>query len=122
MPRELRTSEVAEVIRGRRYLFDSEAELQEAIAGVLEDEGVCFEREVPLTAADRVDFMAEGSIGIEVKTDGSLTALTRQLYRYAQSRHVAALIAVVTASRLRNLPGEMAGKPLVTVYLMESSF
>ena len=56
-----------------------------------------------------------GRIGIEVKIDGPVTALLRQLHRYAQLEQVEALIAVVGRVQLSALPDTLNGKPVHVV-------
>jgi hypothetical protein len=61
------------------YCFGTEEELQIGLAKALEAGSVSFRREVALSKRDRIDFMLDDGIGIEVKIDGSISALTRQL-------------------------------------------
>lgn len=110
--------QVAAVIAHRRWVYSSERELQIQLARVLE---AAFpglvRREVRLSgAAGRLDF-AVGPIAVEVKIGGSLSALTRQVHRYAGHDDVAGVVAVVGRSRLLGLPEELRGKPVRVVYL-----
>lgn len=105
-----------------RYSFSSESELQQGIELVLKKNKIEALREHRLSPKDKVDFWAWGGIGIEVKIDGSLSALTRQLHRYAQHEDVQALILVTSRSRLENLPAYLNSKPLYTLNLIASKF
>lgn len=108
---------LAGIISRVRFSFTSEAELQRGIAETLERANVHFEREYRLSGADRIDFfLADHGMGIEVKIDGSTSALTRQLLRYAESDEIKSL-SVIT-SRMRHavqMPASMNGKPLQVI-------
>ena len=102
-------------------MFRAELELQDGIEQVLTAEGIEFEREVSLAKGDKVDFLIEGSIGLEVKVAGGLSGVTRQLHRYAQSDRIASLLLVTTRLAFHtNLPGELHGKPLEVATLINS--
>lgn len=110
--------ETAAMLRGYRFAFTNEDELQTAIAQVLSDRGVSFEREHRLSGADRIDFLIAGGLGIEVKIDGATNALLRQVNRYVQHDAIKALVVVVSRTRLAGLPTELGGKPIVAVSLL----
>lgn len=105
---------VVQALKSVNFRFTSEAELQQGIARVLTEQALAFEREVKLAKADRIDFLI-GAVGIEVKVDGSISALTRQLFRYAQHERVGALIVVSSLRRLANLPYVINNKAISTV-------
>jgi hypothetical protein len=107
------------LLNGYRYSLDSENALQEGIAKSLRRENVEFEREVPLTKRDRIDFMV-GRIGLEVKIGGTFSMLLRQLDRYAQCPEVDALVVMASRSRLTNVPCELRGKPICVCGLLGS--
>ena len=94
---------------GRRFNHDNEAELQIGIAEALREAGVRFQQERQL-GQDRIDFFlptgptreraeqafgrqletlesfalrVNSGIGVEVKVKGAVSAVTRQLLRYA---------------------------------------
>lgn len=73
---------ITQRIKNHAFSFADEDELQRGLAEVMPETA---QREVRLTPRDRIDFLVDG-IGIEVKLAGSISALTRQLHRYAQSR------------------------------------
>ncbi len=104
---------IASALASCRVLRDSERELQDAVAEILSRAGIAFEREAVLADGDRIDFLI-GSVGLEVKVRGGLSALTRQLARYAASERVAELV-VLTTPRLACLPRSLHGKPLSAV-------
>ncbi len=101
------------------YLFQEEEELHEGICRALDKARMKYKREFYLTPKDRIDFMLRGGIGIEVKTGGSLSQLTRQLYRYAEARSVKVIIVIIALRRLSNLPSEINGKRIVRIPLWE---
>jgi hypothetical protein len=106
-----------EVLGAYRYSFAHERDLQDGIAQVLRLRGIRFDREVRLAPEDVPDFMVDG-IAVEVKVDGGLSAVTRQLHRYAQHSRVRALLLVTSLGRLANLPAKMNGKPVASLSLL----
>jgi len=111
--------EIAALLRGYRFSFTTEDELQQAIAQVMFERGVTFEREHRLSGADRIDFLISGGLGIEVKIDGATNALLRQVHRYVQHDAIKALVVVVSRTRLAGLPTEIGRKPIVAVSLLQ---
>lgn len=101
-------------IHNTAFRFQSELELQDGIAILLGTDPQ--QREVVLGPKDRIDFLL-GGIGIEVKTDGSLTAIMRQLHGYAQYDAVRSLILVTNRARHRPCPGRMNGKMVTVVFI-----
>ncbi len=97
------------------FNFQDEAELQEGIAFALTLGGLTFKREAKLSDQDRIDFLLEAGVGIEVKVGGSISALTRQVFRYTVLEQLSAVIVVVSKSTLGNLPREMNGKQVHVV-------
>jgi len=94
------------------FSFTSEDDLQRGIDQVLTDRGISHRREVVLSPGNRIDFMLEQGVGIEVKVGGAASDLTRQVYRYCREEQVRAVIVVSSRLRLGKLPPEMAGKPV----------
>lgn len=103
-----------------RYRFDESSEdaLQRGVAEVLAGAALAFTREVPLSRQDRIDFLVLGGVGIECKTKGSLSALVRQLHRYALASQVDALVVVTARAQLARLPPLLNGKPIAVVATM----
>jgi hypothetical protein len=105
-----------------RFAGEDELALQLKIEKVLEllaAEGqiASFKREVRLTPQDRPDFMVCGSTAIEVKTQGSLNAVLRQLQRYAQHERVTSILLVTNKARLSQVPKTLSGKPVAVAVL-----
>lgn len=118
---------VRRALSGKSLPATSEDALQRAIERVLglaaidDSPRFAFEREVRLNEDDRIDFMFGDGLGLEVKIDGSLADVTRQLHRYAQAEQVRELLLVTTRARHLSLPLEFNGKRLSTLYLIGSS-
>jgi hypothetical protein len=107
--------DLVHLLRSRRFPVGTEAALQEAIGEALREWRICFDREWRLGPRDRIDFFAEGGIGIEAKIRCGKRAIYRQLERYAQHPQIAALV-LVTGTAL-GLPPSIADKPLFFVSL-----
>lgn len=88
----------------------TEAELQVEIDDLLAEEGLVVQREARLTPTDRIDFLVEGGVGIEVKTQGARNSVLAQLIRYAQSDQVNELVLVTTRYGHCNIPPVLNGK------------
>lgn len=118
---------VARLLESFRFRFDAERDLQEAISEallsseVIRSSGNALSREVVLGPKDRIDFLV-GGLGIEVKVDGSLSDLIRQLHRYAQSPRVEELLVVTSRSRLLALPTSIGGKPVSVAFVPGDPF
>ena len=119
-------------------LFEHEAQLQailgERLEAVLDANHVDHAprlhlyRELVLTKRDRLDFLVGYSplwsatpmgTAIEVKVGGSLSDLTRQLARYAESERITGLLVVTTKDRHRQLPPSLSGKPIACLCLAD---
>lgn len=101
------------------YRFTDEEMLQDGIAIVFERAKIPFDREHALSRRDRVDFLVDGSIAVEVKIQGSAPNLTRQLNRYASFSLVTSLVLVTPSLRLAAQPDASAffGKQLRIIYI-----
>jgi len=108
---------IVSAIRGARFSFATEAELQAGIARILAAAGIDAAREVVLSARDRIDFLV-GNVGVEVKIDGSHSALLRQLDRYAGLPQIGALVVVCGSTRLGRLPAALRDKPVRGVTIL----
>lgn len=108
---------IEQLLRRHRFTFANEAELQDGIALVLAAGAVAHEREVVLRARDRIDFVCEGRVGIEVKVEGALADVTRQLARYAESASIGHLILVTSRLQHRRVPTSIGSKPVTVVYI-----
>lgn len=108
---------VSEVIRRHRFRYRSEDELQEGLAAALTERfGDRVKREVRLDARSRADLMID-QVLVEVKVDGSLSDLARQVRRYARHRQVAGIVVVTNRVRHANVPVLLEGKPVRIVVL-----
>lgn len=110
------------ILRQHRFHFQHEKDLQDGIAQVLSEKKVWFEREREIAPGCKIDFLVSALVGIEVKVDGSPSAVTRQLYRYARSPVIHDLILVTSRVKLAcGLPTRMADKGLWVVPLWEAA-
>lgn len=116
------TTRILNALRKWRYRAFDEASLQRAIADVFAADGIPFDREVAIGDGDIIDFVADESIGVEVKMKGPLNAVARQLHRYAQSARVSRLILVTTRRRHLALPASFNGKTLHVQILTSGAF
>jgi len=110
-------NEVTKVVRHLakfRFQATTEAEFQNSIAEALGRE-FTFRREVRLAPGDRIDFLLDNGVGIEVKTQGTAATAEKQLRRYAKSEQVKALILMTSRSQVAVQPLSIDGKPVRTV-------
>lgn len=98
-------------LRQARFRVSTEAALQASIEEALAP--FPFEREARLGPGERVDFLVDGSIGIEAKTRAAKRSIYMQLRRYAQHDAITALI-LVTGTAM-GLPTHINGKPIFYV-------
>ena len=110
-------ADICQLIHKAQFRFTNEADLQAGIAQLLTEQRVGFQREVRVSKQDRLDFLTDGGIAIEVKIDGALATVTRQLYRYAAEKGVHQLILVTTRMKHRQLPQTVGGKPLYITHI-----
>lgn len=106
------------LLRRTRMRMGTEAALQLSIGEALTSAGFDHEREVRLSAADRIDFMV-GTIGIEAKVRYAKRAIYRQLERYAAHDGISALV-LITGTAM-GLPPSIGGKPVFYVSLGRAS-
>ena len=95
----------------------TEDDVQRRIASALQVQGVDHLREHRLDKASRIDFMV-GTIGVEVKTGGGISAVIRQLHRYAEFDTVSELVLVTTRTALARVPTELNGKRVRVALLL----
>lgn len=116
------SARVIEALRSYRFVFSTEKELQDGVAIALTEKNIPFIREKDLGEAGVIDFCV-GTLGIEVKTKGSPSEVSRQLVRYCGSPGISELILLTGRARLGgNLPTKLLGKPLHVVTLWRTMF
>lgn len=113
---DLTVDDVVRIVKSHRYRFTCETELHQGISMALEAAGLSYSYEASLSPTDRPDFLVDG-IAVEVKVDGTLAAVTRQLHRYARSDLVRGLVLVTSRARHMQQPREMLGKPVRQVFV-----
>jgi hypothetical protein len=106
--------EIAGLIRGFRFSYTSEEQLQAAVAGAIRSQGLDVEREVTISPGCRIDMMV-GRVGVEVKVHGPVSSVSRQVARYLESDRVDGIVLVTT--RVRHLRIGSPGKPVEVVTL-----
>ena len=111
-----------EILMTHVFRFTNERDLQDGIALALTAASIPFTREHRLGATDRVDFLIAPGIAVEIKVDGSLMALLRQVQRYASHVAVQSIVVIGTPAWLTKMPVEISGKPLHGHRLMASMF
>lgn len=110
---------LADDVLAWEYRWRNERDLQDGLEVVLREARwqPKLRREVRLNHADRIDFVI-GDLGVEVKVDGSLATVTRQLHRYAQVEELAGVLLVTTRAAHLAVPRELNGKPIVVARLI----
>jgi len=115
------TDIIERILRSAPLPRAPESRLQDAIARLFTDHDLTFAREVRLTPEDIIDFVVDGSLGLEVKVDGSLSDVTRQLHRYAHTGRLEQLLLVTTRSRHRAMPPAFGRTPVRVLYLLSGA-
>lgn len=96
--------EIAGILRGYRFNYTSEDQLQQAIEAALVSEGLSVEREARIGSGCRIDLLV-GNVGIEVKLHGSPANVERQVTRYLRSGMVDGVVLVTARVRHLRIPG-----------------
>lgn len=109
---------VSRILASTRFSCLNEAELQTAVQRTLDAGGVTYQREHRLSRRDRVDFLIEGGLALELKVRTSKKNALSQVLRYAEHDAVSAVLVASTTHLAINLPGEAHGKPLRTIHLV----
>lgn len=106
-----RVHAICAALQSVRVDLSSESGAQAGYAAALEGAGFHVDREVRLSAADRVDLMTLDGIVIEVKLRRGWrkTEIFKQLARYARHDRVRAVILVT--GQAMTLPADVDGKP-----------
>lgn len=110
-------SAIVQLLQSFRYACPDELDLQNAVEVVLRNEGVPFEREARLGPGERPDFLIDGGIALELKTQGSAAEVFRQLQRYAQHPSVRHLVLLTTRAQhvTVGMVRKIGGKPVDVV-------
>lgn len=94
-----------------------EYQLQGMVGAVLRERGLSFEKEYRLGPRNRIDFLVEGGIGVEIKKGKPpKMAVIGQVERYAACRQIKAIILVVE-QLIHDVPKEINGKPCLLIAL-----
>ena len=92
-----------------RLPLDDEKRLQASLAEALDEAGLPYAREYPLSSSDRVDFLLDDGVAVECKLRAGKRQIYRQLRRYASSPEVGSLLLVTNTAM--GLPETIEGKP-----------
>ena len=104
---------IVSTLKGYNFNYTNENDLQNGIRQVFETMDAPFESEYRLSDKDRIDFYwPKSKIGVEVKIDHALSALTRQVHRYVQHDSIEGLLIVSGKVRLNAVPQIISGKPV----------
>lgn len=120
----METSEILRLIGSVRFGYATENELQQQLHELLKTTSAEVIREHRLSSRDRVDFFLKSerrNVALECKIKGSVTAITSQLARYAESEDVSEIV-LVTSKRVHLAAEcfrekEILGKPLYGVWI-----
>jgi hypothetical protein len=106
-------------LKGQRFTFPNEKELQRQLALRFEQCAIPYRREVTLDEESIIDFIVFDSIGVEVKIKGSAPAIFRQCERYCQFDQLSELVLVT--SKVMGLPPTINEKP-TTVFSLGNAW
>src|ERR1051326_367460 len=109
-PEAAHLEKIFDALSRRKYDLSCEATVQRQIEEALFAGGVSHKRERWLSDRDRVDFLCEGGIALEVKLrPRQAREIHRQLLRYCQDDAVRTVVLVT--ARTIGLPHELNGRP-----------
>lgn len=114
--------DVAKHLRSYRFRWHNETSLQKAVHLALQSGPWKVDREHRLSESDRVDFhltSADGlRLAVELKVQGDMESVQRQVARYAASTKVDGVLLVSTSNRLAmGLADTASDKPVRSVVL-----
>lgn len=97
------------LLRSYRFPVHDEKHTQTHIEQALTRHGVPFAREQKLESAGTIDFLIDGTIGVEVKIKGAKMAIYRQCRRYCETgllTHLVlfSLVAMTLPEQLDDIP------------------
>lgn len=109
------TADLAALIRGYRFRYVNEDQLQAGLTAALESLGKEVKREVVLDGGrSRLDLLCD-RIGVEVKIGGQTARLLAQITRYLRNDALDGMVVVAVSPRHTTLPKVVAGKPVEVV-------
>lgn len=111
--------ELAILLQPQRFRLGQEALLQSDVQEFLLKQGVPHEREKVLDIGDRVDFLVEGHIALELKIKMPARHIYRQLQRYAKHDVVDSLVLMTLG--VGGVPASINDKPCFVVNLGRSA-
>ncbi|HMJ10018.1 MAG TPA: hypothetical protein VK524_01370 [Polyangiaceae bacterium] len=116
------TQHLLRVLRAASFRASDEADLQRAMAKLLDESGISYQREkiIGMDKASRIDFWLpdpRGGIGLELKVGQPAKNIYRQLLRYADHGCISELVLASTSHTALRLPTEALGKPLHSIQL-----
>jgi hypothetical protein len=118
--KQKRIAKLKEFIATQQYDLTSEQLVQSKLEQALKEASIDHVREFSFDKKDRIDFLVEGSLGIEVKLAGSLTQVTRQIHRYVQHDQLETLILVTSKPQLAKVPKILNGKKIIPLVLISN--
>ncbi len=110
---------ICDAILRRKYDLSTEVVVQFEIEQALRAAGISYKRERVIADRDRLDFLCEGGVAIEVKLRARPREIHRQLLRYCDANVVQAII--LATARTIGLPSRLNGRPCVVLPLGRSS-
>ena len=119
---EEKPRELIELITSHAFHTLDEKQLQDELEKLFIANNISYEREVDLSPQDRIDFLVDSSIGIEVKVDSTWTQVSKQLQRYLKSDRLSCVILITTRSKHRSVPTLLAGKTVYHAMLLNRAF
>lgn len=104
--------DLVSLLHSHRFRYIDERELQNGIERLLAGNAFEYQREVVLGPVDRIDFLVEPGIGLEVKVARRANAgdVSRQVARYLQSPRIQSLVFVTDRRQLGLRIGAFNGK------------
>ncbi len=108
---------IVTLLTRNHYRYSDETQLQHQIAQLLGGHGHTVSREVVLDRRSRIDLVVDSRIGLEIKVDGPVADVARQLQRYASTGSLRALVLATTCARHMQLPERVGGLPILVAYL-----
>lgn len=111
----MNTVDLVMLLRANRYRLGHETLLQEDVRALLARHGIPHQREHVLGPADRVDFLVDGRIALELKIKMPARHVYRQLERYATHDCVDSLV-LMSATAI-SMPRSFNSKPVYLVPL-----